>query len=126
MKNLWRYVSWLFSVPLMVIAVCFAVGNREPTIINLWPLGYVMPISIYLLALVPLALGLLSGAGMQWFVGLRHRLAAQRLGKELGRLKDENAELKQKLAAAAALPVVPENPAERARFKLISGLRAKL
>ena len=119
MKNLWRYVSWLFSLPLFIVAICFAVGNREPTIINLWPFGYIMPVSIYLLSLVPLAIGLLSGAGMQWFVALRHRVAAARLGKEVARLKDENLKLKEQLAAAEKAPTAPENPAERSRFRLI-------
>lgn len=123
MKNLWHYFSWVFSLPLFMAAICFAVGNREPTIINLWPLGYVMPVSIYLLALVPLAIGLVSGAGMQWFVGLRHRMAAARLGKEIAQLKAENIKLKDQMAALQAAPNVPLNPAERSRFKLIAGLR---
>lgn len=125
MKLLWRYVSWVFSLPLLLAAICFAVGNREPTIINLWPFGYIMPVSIYLIALLPLGLGLLSGAGMQWFVGLRYRLAAQKLGKELAQLKTENLKLKEKLSTSAAPSSTPDNPAERTRFKLIAGQRPK-
>lgn len=121
MKHLLRYTSWLFSLPLLLVAVCFAVGNREPTIINLWPLGYVMTLPIYQLALVPLGFGLLFGAGMQWFVGLRHKLAAQKLGKEIAALKAENLKLKSDLAVKLEAPAVPENPAERSRFKLIAG-----
>jgi len=126
MKNFWRYFSWLFSLPLLLVAVCFALGNREPTIINLWPLGYVMPISIYLLALVPLGLGLLSGAGMQWFVGLRYRLAAQKLGKELAQLKADHAKLKDQLNAQNTPPIMPANPTARSRFKMIAGLSPKI
>lgn len=125
MKHLWRYFSWLFSLPLLLVAICFAIGNREPTIINLWPFGYILPVSIYLLALVPLAVGLLSGAGMQWFVGLRYRMAAQRLGKEIASLKAENLKLKEELQQQNQGAHVPENPAERSRFKLIAGNRAK-
>lgn len=121
MKHLWRYTSWLFSLPLLLVAICFAVGNREPTIINLWPLGYVITLPIYQLALVPLGCGLLFGAGMQWFVGLRHKLAAQKLGKEIATLKAENIKLKSELAVKIDVPSAPENPAERSRFKLIAG-----
>jgi hypothetical protein len=124
MKFLWRYVSWVFSLPLLLAAICFAVGNREPTIINL-PLDYVMTVQIYQLALLPLGIGLLSGAGMQWFVGLRYRLAAQKLGKEIAQLKAENLKLKDKLATSAATPSTPDNPAERTRFRLIAGQRPK-
>jgi uncharacterized membrane protein YciS (DUF1049 family) len=125
MKFLWRYISWIFSLPLLLAAVCFAVGNREPTIITFWPLGYIMPISIYLVALLPLAFGLLCGAGMQWFISLRYRLAAQKLGREVAQLKAEQQQLKDKLAEAKAPPLIPENPTERARFKLVAGAAPK-
>lgn len=121
MKHLWHYTSWLFSLPLLLVAVCFAIGNREPTIINLWPLGYVWARPIYQVGLFPLACGLLFGAGMQWFVGLRHKLAAQKLGKEIATLKAENQKLKSDLAVKLDAPVAPDNPAERSRFKLIAG-----
>lgn len=125
MKLSWHYFSWLFSLPLLVLAVCFAIGNREPTIINIWPLGYITTVKIYALALVPLAIGLLSGAGMQWFIALRHKMAAQKLGKEIAQLKLENAKLKEQVAAAGTVPTVPDNPNERSRFKMIAGLRGK-
>ena len=119
MKLVWRYFSWLFSLPLMLAAICFAVGNREPTIISLWPFGIAVALPIYLLALLPLGFGLLCGAVMQWVVALRHRVAAQRMGKDIARLKGENAELRAQLAqvpAAAATPAIE-------KFKQIAGLR---
>lgn len=125
MKLSWHYFSWLFSLPLLLLAVCFAVGNREPTIINLWPLGDILTMDIYLVGLLPLAVGLLSGAGMQWFIALRHKMAAQKLGKEIAQLKLENAKLKEQIAAAGAAPTMPDNPNERSRFKMIAGLRGK-
>lgn len=125
MKLSWHYFSWLFSLPLLVLAICFAVGNREPTIINLWPLGYITTVKIYALALVPLAIGLLCGAGMQWFIALRHKMAAQKLGKEIAQLKLENAQLKEQAVANQGAPTAPDNPNERSRFKMIAGLRGK-
>lgn len=109
MKILWRYFSWLLSAPLLLSAVCFAVGNRAPTIISLWPFGFEMGLPIYMLALAPMAFGLLCGAVMQWFAALRHRVAAQRLGKEVAALKSElarvqAAQAQAQAAAAAGMP----------------------
>jgi hypothetical protein len=119
MKFIWRYFSWLFSLPLMLGAICFAVGNREPTIITLWPFGIAYGLPIYLLALVPLGCGLLCGGLMQWVGSLRHRVAAQRLGKEVAKLKGENAELRAQLAQ---VPTTTATPAIE-KMKQIAGLR---
>ncbi|MEJ0061869.1 MAG: LapA family protein [Alphaproteobacteria bacterium] len=124
MKILWRYFSWLFSIPLLAFAICFSVGNREPTIISLWPFDIELALPIYLLALVPLACGLIFGAGMQWFVDLRHRVAAQRLGKEVARLKADIATLKAEAALRQISGGQPPAPSKNP-LKLIAGLRAK-
>ena len=97
-------LSWLITVPVAVLAVCFALGNRAPTFINLWPLGYELALPIYLLALAPLALGLVLGGLLIWFRAVRHKLAAKRLGKEVGKLRDEISDLRQQLAAKQTTP----------------------
>ena len=84
-----------------------------------------MALPIYLLALAPLAFGLLCGAGMQWFIALRHKVAAQRLGKEVAKLKSEVAELRGQLTQAQHGLPVPANPTLPERLKLIAGLRSK-
>ena len=119
MKLVWRYFSWIFSLPLLLAAICFAVGNREPTIISLWPFGIELALPIYLLALLPLGFGLLCGAVMQWFVALRHKVAAQRLGKDIAKLKGENAELRAQLAQ---VPTTGMTPALE-KLKQLAGLR---
>ena len=63
--------------------------------------------------------GLLCGAVMQWFVALRHKVAAQRLGKDIARLKGENAELRAQLAQ---VPTTGATPALE-KLKQLAGLR---
>ncbi len=121
MKILWRYCSWLFSAPLLLAAICFAVGNRAPTIISLWPFGIEMGLPIYMLALAPMVFGLLCGAAMQWFAALRHRVAAQRLGREVAALKSELARAQAAQAQAQAAAGAPAPPTG-----LLAGLLRKL
>lgn len=82
-------LSVLITVPLAILALCFTLGNRGPTLINLWPFGAEVAVPVYMLALVPLAIGLVSGAAFIWTGGLRHRLAARRLGQENSKLREE-------------------------------------
>jgi uncharacterized membrane protein YciS (DUF1049 family) len=121
MQQLWRFCSVLMGLPVLVVAICFAIGNREPTIITLWPFGIMVSLPIYLLALVPLALGLVTGAGMQWFIALRHRLAAQKLGREIAKLKRENVELKERLVVTETQIPAPPSDQPRNRFRMLSG-----
>ncbi|MBI1273582.1 MAG: DUF1049 domain-containing protein [Alphaproteobacteria bacterium] len=95
-------LSWLITLPLIALAVCFAVGNREPVIVNLWPLGYEVALPIYMLALVPLAIGLVLGGLVIWFGGLRHKLQARKLAREVGKLRDQVGDLQTKLESRAA------------------------
>ncbi len=104
-----RRLSWIVSLPLLVVAVVFAVTNRHAVPVRLWPLQLELELPLYLLVLVALALGLLAGMLIGWLSagGARRRARAARakadaLAQELERLKRDQA-----LARSAAVPAEP-------------------
>ena len=89
-----RLLAWLIGLPVAVIAVVFAVSNRDTITIGIWPLGDGLAAPVYVVALIPFALGLLLGAGLAGLGTMRHRMRAgaharraQSLEREISRLK---------------------------------------
>ena len=96
-------MSWLLRLLGLVLAalvVLFALSNRQPVTIGLWPLDEGMVLAVYLAVLVPLLVGLLLG----WALAGRSGLARQfRMRAQARRI----VELEQSLAAARGSPPLP-------------------
>jgi len=87
-----RVLAWLVGLPLTIIVVLFAVSNRHSITIGFWPLEDGIEAPAFLIGLVPLALGLLIGAG---FAGIgtvharfRHRSATRTIRAMEKRIAD--------------------------------------
>ncbi len=84
-----RLLSLIFiTIPLAVVAVSFAVSNREPVGLMLWPLPQELMLPTFVIVLAPLVVGILLGGLIAWLSAGRHRdLARIRKDKldELGR-----------------------------------------
>ena len=88
-----RFISSLLSSLILLLALCFAVTNRQTAVINIWPFDLEVEAPLYLLTLSPLFIGLLSGAIIMWVSLLPDRLAARRVHKELVRLHEKVSDL---------------------------------
>jgi uncharacterized integral membrane protein len=89
-----RVIAWLIGVPLGLLLILFAVSNRDPVSIGIWPFTDGITAPAFVVALVPFALGLLLGAA---FAGLgtmrahwRHRGAT----RKVRRMEEEMADLR--------------------------------
>jgi len=56
-----RILSWIIGLPLAAFAVAFAVANRQPVELDLWPLPITLGLAVYLAVLGALAIGLILG-----------------------------------------------------------------
>lgn len=92
-----RILAWLIGLPLAVVVAVFAVANRQEIRFDLWPLPFDLEIAAYLAVLVPLAVGLLSGALLVWLSTAPGRLRARR-----DRRRSES--LERQLTAATSPP----------------------
>lgn len=61
-----KHVSWIVTVPLMVVLVVFAVVNRQSVTLDLWPLDMSLRLPLFILLLGSLFVGLLVGGTAAW------------------------------------------------------------
>ncbi|MEM7442464.1 MAG: LapA family protein [Pseudomonadota bacterium] len=108
-----RYFSWIITIPLAVIAVLFAISNRDPVTLDLWPLPFTLTIPIFIVVLAAIVVGFLAGGLVAWMGSSRYRRAARRERARADALRAEtkaaqqsaaNARRQAREASAAALP----------------------
>ena len=83
-----KRLSWILTLPLMVVAVTFAIANREVVTLDLWPLAMTVQAPLFVLVLGSAVVGLLAGAVVAWFSSgatRRRARAARRHADELER-----------------------------------------
>jgi uncharacterized integral membrane protein len=105
-----KFLSALIGFILAVLALCFALANRQTATINLWPLDMAVEAPVYLLSLGTLFVGLMMGAVVAWLYMIPHRLRARRLHKDVILLNDKIHDLQQTVLApehAARKPHLP-------------------
>jgi len=78
-----KLVSALMGAIILVLVLCFALSNVQPVDIAFWPLDTIVHVPIYIVGLVPLAVGLIAGSGFGWAATVPHRMKVRRLTKEL-------------------------------------------
>ncbi len=94
-----RYLSWIVTLPIALVAVLFAVSNRDGVTLSLWPLPFTLDAPLYLAALLALLAGFLAGGFVVWNSQRRHRRRARR---ESNRVLFLEREVKEAHARAAA------------------------
>lgn len=98
MKLIGRLILGLVAI----VVVMFALANREPVALSLWPLAETVTLPIYMAVLGALVAGLVAGSAISWLP--KHRLrrnarSAERRAASLER------------AVAAPAPPAPAAPA---------------
>ena len=61
-----RFFSWLIVVPALVAVTVFAINNKSPVVLDLWPFGLMVEMPVYLAFLLALAVGALVGGTAAW------------------------------------------------------------
>jgi uncharacterized integral membrane protein len=105
-----RFLAKLVFIPVAIVVVVFAVMNRGPVAVSLWPLPYGIVIPLFVAVLGALGLGTLIGGGIVWFGIVKWRFKA-RAGERRNRaLERELASVRpreEKREAAASTPLLP-------------------
>jgi len=90
-----RFLGWAIGLPLGLLAAVFAISNRTSVPLELWPVP-IEPVTlpVFLVVLIPLALGLIGGMTLSWLaatpVRRKSREQARRiesLERQLGAIK---------------------------------------
>ena len=79
----------LLAIPVLVLLVLFALSNKQPVEVSLWPTDVTMATSLSLAVLLPCALFFLAGALMTWGTSLAMRARARRAEEQVRQLRTQ-------------------------------------
>jgi uncharacterized integral membrane protein len=94
-----RLLFWILGLPLLVLVALFAVANREPVAINLWPFASGFDMPLYAALGVALYAGIALGALVAWLAGGRNRSRRRAAVRRAAALERENETLKSRLGS---------------------------
>lgn len=91
-----KRLSFIITLPVTLVILVFALSNRGPVGLTLWPFDATIDLPIYLVVLGSLLVGFLLGGLIAWVAGGRARRQARRLRQETRRQEAEIADLKKR------------------------------
>lgn len=114
-SRLRHWLSLLLTLPVTLVAVVFAVVNRQPVPVDLWPFGVTVEMPLFLLSLGTLGLGMVIGAGLLWLPLVAAKRRSNKQDKKLSQVTAELRLAESRIKATAA-PIqdaiaAPTNPA---------------
>jgi lipopolysaccharide assembly protein A len=92
-----RAVSWGVTLLVAVVAIPFAVSNRQLVSLGLWPLPFLVDLPLYLLVLLMLLAGFVVGVSAAWIAGRRLRRELRRRRRRVQALERELAATQSRL-----------------------------
>src|SRR3546814_7702107 len=95
-----RILYCIVVAPIMLIAVLFAISNRQTVLLGLWPLPYEISAPVYLIAILPLAAGFIAGGMVAWIGAGKARARARAGARHTGAQEGEIAMLQGQIGRA--------------------------
>ncbi len=99
--------SWILTLPLIAVAAIFAIANREPITLDLWPFEASPRLPLFVILLVCLVFGLGVGGLATWLSAAPTRRRARQARRRVAELEREAARLRQERDRAARAVVPP-------------------
>ena len=100
---------WIVTIPVAIAVVLFAVVNRNPVALSLWPLPWDIEAPLFLFTLGTIVFGFLFGAAVTWISGGTTRQKLRATQRDLAHAQDELAAVKRQQANPAR-PVATNAP----------------
>jgi len=102
-----RRLSWIVTLPLMLIGVVFAVVNRQAVEVRLWPLEIELQAPLFVVVLLAVFVGFVLGGVATWFAAGRRRRVAREEHHRLRQLEQQVADLRREREHS----LLPRSPA---------------
>ncbi len=87
--------SWILTLPLIVVAAIFAIANREPIALDLWPFEASPQLPLFVILIACLVFGLVVGGLASWLSAAPTRQRARQARRRVAELEREAARLRQ-------------------------------
>jgi uncharacterized integral membrane protein len=106
--------SWILTLPLIAVAAIFAIANREPIALDLWPFEASPRLPLFVILLVCLVFGLGVGGLATWLSAAPTRQRLRQARRRVAELEREAARLRQERdrAARAVVPADSGQPGQ--------------
>jgi len=104
LSRLRHWLSVLITLPITLIAVVFAVVNRQSVPVDLWPFGVTVDMPLFLLSLGALGIGMILGAGLLWVPLMAARRRNRKQDKQLSQITAELRLAESRIKTAAPPP----------------------
>lgn len=114
MGNPLRFLNTLVAVVVAVVVVLFAVSNRQPVAVELWPFPLRLEAGLYAVILIAVLAGFVAGAAAAWMSGGARRRELRTARKRMHEMEQSLAQMKTDLAAARAKAELSPPPSPRA------------
>ncbi len=108
-----KILLWIVGLPLLLLAAFFAIANRDPVTISLWPVAEPLAVPLFVAIVAPLYVGVMLGAVAAWLSGHRNRARARGEARRAETLQRDNAALKARIEALESAARTP-HPASTA------------
>jgi lipopolysaccharide assembly protein A len=97
-----KFLRTILGLIGLLVIVLFAIGNREPIEISLWPTPFMIDLPVYGVFLVAMILGVILGGIASWLGGHHKRAEASRSRRKLALLEEQEAKRRRDEEASAA------------------------
>jgi lipopolysaccharide assembly protein A len=87
----------LIALPFLLLLVLFALSNREPVPLRIWPADYTLVLPLSLAVIGGMAVAFLAGGLMVWMSALAQRRRARKAEQTVRLLEAQVQELKTRL-----------------------------
>lgn len=102
--------SWILTLPLIVVAVIFAIANREPITLDLWPFEASPRLPLFVILLACVGFGLAVGGLATWLSAVPARQRARQARRRVAELEREAVRLRQERDRAVGAPEPAPEP----------------
>jgi uncharacterized integral membrane protein len=97
-------LRFLIGLPFLLVLILFALANRQPVTLSLWPTGLSLTTPISVAILVGMGGAFLLGAVFVWIPALGARRRARRFERATRRLEAQVSALQKRTAASGTAP----------------------
>lgn len=102
-----RVLNTFLAVVGAVLVVLFAISNRAPVVVEVWPFPYQLQLGLYAVILLAVFIGFLAGLITSWLMGGKRRREVRALRREAKDLQASLVQVSLAKANAAAAPAAP-------------------
>ncbi len=107
-----KILAIVILIPLALAMIALAVANRTAVIVSFDPFNpaspaFAVPVPLYVLALILLAVGVVAGGMAAWFEQKKWRRKARRLEAEVRAARAEAGALRRRVEVAEMQPSAP-------------------